>query len=70
MTRRIKRELFPAATQADTLVVVLHGCTWTSGRRADQLRDVIDAVRQDVPSADVLAPLLPIEAPDQAPPPR
>lgn len=61
MTRRIKRVLLPATTQADTLVVVLHGCTWTSGRRAEQLRDVIDAVRQAVPSADVLAPLLPIE---------
>jgi len=46
---------------ADTLVILLHGCTWTRYRRKTQLKPVIDAVQDSLPQADILMPVLPIE---------
>lgn len=58
---RLQRVFHRAATDADTLVIALHGCRWLSRARAGELREVIASIRQAAPTADVLAPLLPIE---------
>lgn len=44
-----------------SLVVVLHGCTWSSSRRGTQLRHVLSAIREAIPDADILTPEMPIE---------
>lgn len=62
MLHRRPHPVFVAAkTESQSLIVVLHGCTWTSRHRKTQLREVIDAVQESLPDADVLMPLLPIE---------
>lgn len=45
----------------DTLVVLLHGCTWAPWQRGAQLRHVGDAIRDAMPGADLLMPVMPIE---------
>jgi alpha-beta hydrolase superfamily lysophospholipase len=61
MTRHVRPALVAGGEAGDTLVIALHGCTWTPRRRRAQLRDVVAAVRQRIPGADVFAPLMPIE---------
>lgn len=61
MQRHIKPAIAKGSGTIDTLVVAFHGCTWTSWRRASQLRHVIDAIRETLPGADVFMPRLPIE---------
>jgi pimeloyl-ACP methyl ester carboxylesterase len=59
--RRFQSVLIPGGQDVDTLVVLLHGCTWTSRRRRTQLTDVVDAIHQQLPTADVFTPAIPIE---------
>jgi hypothetical protein len=62
MLKRRPQPVFLAASRrGDTLVLLLHGCTWTTWGRKTQLRQVVDAVQESLPSADVLMPILPIE---------
>jgi hypothetical protein len=60
MLRRVHSVVFDRPNP-DTLVVLLHGCTWTPSHRVAQMRDVVAAVRELMPGADVLTPLSPIE---------
>ena len=59
--RQVKPIIAKGSGDVDTLVVAFHGCTWTSWRRRHQLHDVIDALREWCPTADIFTPLLPIE---------
>src|SRR5687767_12335359 len=59
--RRPDPVFIPASTPDDCLVVLLHGCTWTIWRRKTQLTHIIDAVRESLPGADILMPVMPIE---------
>ncbi len=54
--------VFVAAREpADRLVILLHGCSWTLGGRKRQLQQVVDAVQESMPDADILLPVMPIE---------
>jgi hypothetical protein len=62
MFHRRSRPVFLASkSPGDCLVVLLHGCTWGSGRRRTQLAPVLAAVRESLPAADILLPFMPIE---------
>lgn len=59
--RRPDPVFIPASKPDDCLVVLFHGCTWTIWRRKTQLTHIIDAVRESLPGADILMPVMPIE---------
>lgn len=61
MIRRVISRTACQHESASTLVVALHGCSWMPSRRITQMASVVDAIRQKIPDADVIAPLLPIE---------
>lgn len=59
--RHVQARVLDAREPNDTLVIVLHGCVWTGRQKRLQLQHVIGAIHDTIPSADVFAPLLPIE---------
>jgi hypothetical protein len=70
LERRVRPVTIAGSGQTDTLVIALHGCTWTTWRRRTQLRHVVDAIQQWLPDADIFTPLLPIEFWSLRPPDR
>ena len=60
MRRKVSR-VFVGGGDGETLVVLIHGCTWVTWKRRAQLRHVFEAVRDLLPAADVCLPVLPIE---------
>lgn len=72
MIRHVQPHVLPAPSPGgDTLVVVLHGCTrlpsswlppWRdSWWRRSQIWDVLSAIHEVLPTADIAAPTMPIE---------